>query len=470
MTAQFSARELDTVFGPESRGDTPIERASSSERLFVRSQSQIAPDSPKANGMRLKAGRALHLFGYSVLRDSVFDGAASVIASRTEPADTLRNRREELGLKTGLIARATSLREEDLKTAETVGRISPVQRLQSYAQLLGLDEEVLGFEPGARADVDLGVRLRRLGARVGRGRLPPTLVLKLSEAAWVVARQAELADMLQDRRPLPVGVYPSNDYGAPTWRRGFELAERTRLAFDIDEEAPIPSMRALVDRIGIPLVQAELGETFAGATVANRDARGIVVNVEGANASIWVRRTTIAHELGHLLWDPAERLKRLRVDTYDEIAGGAEGAVESRANAFAIGLLAPRTAVRRIVTGPGDPTDMVAEVMTRFGLAQTGARLHVHNVSREYGAPVDTSWLDQRRIPRPTDEMEVAESWTVDWFPVRSVPIGRRGRFAALVARAVRTGLIGVDSAASWLGVETASVEDRWEDIESLFS
>lgn len=470
MNGLPSSKELDAVFGSDSKGATPAERAASSKREFVRSQSQIALDSPEATGMRLKAEWAHHLFSYPLLRDAVFDGAASVIAGRTEPAATLRQRREDLGLKIDRIARASNLREEDLIAAETAGRISSVQQLHRYAQILGLDEEYLGYLPGARADTELGVRLRQLGARNGSGKLSPSLVLKLSEAAWIIGRQHELSTLLNESLALPKEIVPSNDYGAEVWRRGFELAARTRAAFNIKEDAPIEKLRALVDHIGIPLIQAELGEHFAGATVANRDARGIVVNVQGANSNVWVRRTTVAHELGHLLWDPNEKLKRLRVDTYDEILGPVSDPVESRANAFAIGLLAPPVAVRRIVAGPGDATDMVAAVMQTFGLALTGARRHVSNVSRAYGAEIDTSHLDQSRIPRPSNHWEASESWTVDFFPVASTPISRRGRFAALVVRAAKSERVSLDSAASWLGVEVASISGKLEAIDELYA
>jgi hypothetical protein len=39
-----SIEEFERVFGPESTGDTDDDRASSSRRIFVRSQLQIAED------------------------------------------------------------------------------------------------------------------------------------------------------------------------------------------------------------------------------------------------------------------------------------------------------------------------------------------------------------------------------------------------------------------------------------------
>lgn len=467
MTIQPSSAELDAVFGVESRGASPEERSITSVRMFVRSQVQLAVASPRATGIRLTARWAFHLFGYELLRNAVYDGAAAIVPDRSEPAATLRRRREELGLTIQRIARSSNLREEDLVAAETPGRISPVQQLHHYAQALGLDDEYLGFEPGARADEELGVRLRQFGNKVG-ATLSQRLVLKLAEAAWVISRQDELSGILGLRKQLPDQIVPSNDYRSEVWRRGFELAERTRVAFGLDAEEPIPSMRALIDEVGIPLVQAELGEHFAGATVANRDTRGIVVNVEGMNANVWVRRTTVAHELGHMLWDPVQKLRKLHVDSYDEISNPGKDPVETRANAFAIAFLAPPSAVRKIVAGQGDATDKVARVMEIFGIAATGASYHVANVSRDYGDPIDTTHLDLSRLPRPATELEASESWTVDFFPLASVPISRRGRFAPMVAKATMGGVIALDSAASWLGVDTASLENRIGMIAEL--
>ena len=58
-----NVRDLDLVFGPESAGKTARERAQTSTRLFVRSQVQLAEDSPEAKGHRLSAWEALQTFG-----------------------------------------------------------------------------------------------------------------------------------------------------------------------------------------------------------------------------------------------------------------------------------------------------------------------------------------------------------------------------------------------------------------------
>ena len=110
-------------------------------------------------------------------------------------------------------------------------------------------------------------------------------------------------------------------------------------------------MRELAEeRLGIPIIQAPIDENIAGATIASTDEsgkemRGIVLNILGANENVWVRRATLSHELGHLLYDPSPRLEKLKIDSYEqgEIDPQMQNTdfVEQRANAFAIAFLAP---------------------------------------------------------------------------------------------------------------------------------
>ncbi|CAP56191.1 putative transcriptional regulator [Gluconacetobacter diazotrophicus PA1 5] len=463
--------ELDRVFGLESCGDTPEDRAASSPRRFVRSQSQLSPDRPAATGPRMTARWALKQFGYAALREAVDEGATVISVSLDEPARSLREQRVRLGLTQEQVARASMLTVNDVRRAEQLGAISPVRRLQLLAQTLGLNDEQLGVRPDASADQQLAVRLRTLGSAGHNVRFSPSLVLKLAEAAWTISRQNLLA--------VELGVVPnilkhfdaSDDYYAPVWRRGYDLAERTRTLLNLDPLAPIPSVRELIDQLGIPLIQAAMGAAFAGATVVNGDDRGIVINTEGDNQNVWVRRMTLCHELGHLLWDPPARLRRLHVDRYDDLrtaeAGGGDE-VEARANAFAISFLAPREAVIEIVKRGASPTDQVIELMKRFGVGATAAKYHIANVSRNWGAEVDTRHVASNQLPPPDDYWTTNENWTADYFPVAGVPISRRGRFSGLVAIAASRELISTDTAASWLQAAPSALAQQLATIAEL--
>ena len=191
-----------------------------------------------------------------------------------------------------------------------------------------------------------------------------------------------------------------------------------------------------------------------------------MVNIEGDNGSVWVRRMTLAHELGHLLWDPAPRLDRLMVDRYRDLAVNStyrRDRVEIRANAFAIAFLAPPAAVDRMVDQAGDVPSAVFAVARRFGISVTAAAAHVGNVSR-----VRVVLPPGRRFPEPTDDMRAREDFTIDFFPIRNVPPALVGRFAGIVARALGQNAISKDTAATLLRTTTDMLDT--ETIASILS
>jgi Zn-dependent peptidase ImmA (M78 family) len=262
---------------------------------------------------------------------------------------------------------------------------------------------------------------------------------------------------------------PDYQYGYPAYEHGYRLAAETRKRLNIDPSEPISGLRELIEaRLGIPVVQQELGQTFAGATLSNGDVRGIVVNLLGMNENVWVRRMTLCHELGHLLWDPNNRLNKLTVDRYAEIenpygAGGQRprDPVEIRANAFAISFLAPPSAVENAVDKLG-ANDAVAYLMENYGIGSTAARAHIENVVHIRPN------VQVRDLPNPSDEWNARESYAVDFFPVHGTPYSRTGKFATLVARAAIKGLISLDSAASLLAATPAAVEQQLSTLAEL--
>ena len=218
---------------------------------------------------------------------------------------------------------------------------------------------------------------------------------------------------------------------------------------------PIDSMRDLVEgRLGIPIIQVGLPKAIAGATIASNGQRGIVLNVEGANSNVWIRRATLAHELAHILFDPEERLSNVRVDSYDDVARNEEhgiqspDSVEQRANAFAVEFLAPRKAVLDFVPSPSQVrAESIEKVMSVFGIGRAAARFHVGN-----------AWWRQAELPpesairaEPTHEQQASENFTLDFFQPKVTPAQRRGRFAILTAEAFDAGLITADTAAQHL-------------------
>lgn len=463
-------QELDRLFGSASTGDTWDERALTSDRLYVRGQAQVAPYRPGATGLRMNAAQVLHVFGRNALRAVVDDGSFQITSARDEPARTLRARREQFGLNQGQLARAAELSATVVAKAETPGQVTPIRELQRLGQTLALDEQVLGFIPGAGGDEELGVRLRTLSARRGdEPALSPTLVLQLAEAAWVIARENQLQDALGDVPEIASDEDWDDDYHAPVYEKGYRLAELTRTRLGLSEHEPVRSVRDVLRRLGMPLIQAEMGRKFAGATVANGKRRGVVLNTQGFNENVWVRRMTASHELGHLLWDPPVRLGRVRVDTYEEMQKLSGDQVEARANAFAIAFLAPPRAVEQLYEDLSDHTTMIAVLMDRYGVSFTAAKLHLANVIKNRRRiDIDLSSVKGTRMPEPAGQWLVREDWTNDFYPVASVPISRRGMFGACVARAVKAKLITLDVAAAWLQCKPEELDGRLDDLISL--
>lgn len=439
------------VFGADAAGESLAEKAANSCREFVRGQTMLAEASPEATGHRMTAAEALNNYGFPALLTAIENGQAILVRDRTEPARTLTRHRDALGYRPEHLARLAKVSIADVVKAETPGKISSIHTLERLAIPLAIDERILGFKQQPNGE-ELGVRLRQLANGEGSTfQLSPIAVAALAEGAWVIARQRSLAAQLRlNTNVLRDQFVPDDDYNYPTYQSGYRLAAETRRLLELDPEAPIPSMRVLVsDTLGIPLVQTKMGNRFAGATIANGDERGIVVNIDGANENVWVRRMTLAHELGHLLWDPVQKLNRLTVDRYDDLkvnASERRDPVEIRANAFAIALLAPPAAVDRIVHNATDIPSAVYEVTRHFGISVSAARAHVGNVSR---VQVSMPRLGEHVVP--SDEMYANEDFTVDYFPIKESPPAVVGRFSWLVACSLKSNLISADTAASLL-------------------
>lgn len=407
--------------------------------------------------------------GWEVLRKVGQDETAPLLRSSVEPARTLRNRRIELGLRRNALARYAKVDENELIASETPGRRTSVRVLENLAQALALDERRLGFEPNAGADGELGVRLREIANQGDAHYFSAATVLQLTEAAWVVSRQRELQSLLgaELAEAIPLPKF-DNRYSYPVYNIGYQLALRTRSILHLDDEQPISSVREVVERrFGIPLVQEKINQRFAGATIANGNTRGIVINEEGSNKNVWVRRMTLCHELGHLLWDPDEKLESVRVDAYEEVEQNERTVkrdpAEIRANAFAIAFLVPPNAVARIARSLSSPVEAIVTVMQKYGISATAARNHVGN-STGQNLPIDL------QIPRidPDQSWEVAENLTVDYFPITETPLSRRGLFAWYVAKLHASKAISLDTAATYLKAPVAGLEGHLHGVLDL--
>ena len=445
--------------------------------LFVRGKYELARLEPgsKAKGRQLTEHEVREAYGSDVFAEIDEHLSAILLASVGAIEQALRQQREALGVTPGQLASAAGVPVATVKRAEQDADQVDLRELERLSWVLGLDPAKLSVDQRAGADPALGVRLRLLegpDAPATGARLSPPSVLRFSEAASIIRAQLQLQRWLGAGDDAP-HFEPSHDYGEHdhAWRAGYRLAEWTRQRLGLGLE-PIESMRHLVEhRLGIPIIQVALPTRIAGATISSHGRRGIVLNTAGANSNVWIRRTTMAHELAHILFDPEQQLSNVRVDSYDEVARNAEhGApspdrVEQRANAFAVEFLAPREAVKKIVPSPAQvSTASIERVMSRFGIGRAAARFHVGN-----------AWWGQAELPsdrdiraEPTDEQRSAEDFTLDYFQPQSTPEQRRGRFAVLTAEAIDAGLITIDTGAQYLACSVDDLSGAMPFLRSL--
>lgn len=465
----FPEHELELVFGIGSRGVTPFERSKTATVNFVRSQLQIAHASQNAKGRILTASEALDVFGWDTLRRVGLERSAPLLKSHEEPSRTLRARREQLGLSIEDVAQRIKLPPNEITRIETSRSRTPIRTLERLAQLLALDERRIGFRPSADSYMQLGVRLRQLADQADVTGFTSTTVLQLAEAAWVIDREYELKNALD----IPTKKLPKPDtrYSPRAYEVGYGLARITRRHhLDLEDDQPIESMRSVIqDHFGIPLIQQCMNPHLAGATLANGSQRGILVNEHGLNSNAWIRRMTMCHELGHLLWDSNENLQQVCVDQYAELEQNEQTSQrdpsEIRANAFAIAFLAPPIGVQAIADRTKDIAEALTEVIKVYGISPTAARYHFSNVT---GQRIPQNL----RIPHlePEAHWTVAENLTIDFFPLQETPLSRRGRFAEYVARLHDLKAISDDTAAIYLGIDTTQVAQALPRIRELFT
>lgn len=465
---QIAKTELDRLFGSESRGDSVLERARTSTRTFVRSQDHLAVCSESASGRRLSAWEVINAFGLDVIREADDYGTAILPAAGDEPAATLKSRREQLGLSVKELAAITGIDELTIEDAESPKTRTPIRQLEKIARAMALDERLIAFVEKSGGDSGLAYRLRDF--RNSDESVPTRLISQLCEIAWVVDKQQQLQEWLKPGRALPP-FEPSANYGDPSypaWRHGYYLAAKTRDLLNIAPDMPIENLRELAeDVLGLPIVQIEFPQHIAGATIANKSARGIAVNVVGGNENVWVRRITIAHELGHLLWDPDENLRSLQVDKYDELEKApwkSKDYVEQRANAFSVEFLAPQKAAIDVFENAGSREQGLRDVMETFGLSYTSAMYHIWNASNRSISKEELVVRDYL----PTDDWKGRESFTIDFFKPDTVPITRRGKFSCLVQQAQRENLITRETASMYLDCTLDEYEEAMGFLQDI--
>jgi Zn-dependent peptidase ImmA (M78 family) len=291
----------------------------------------------------------------------------------------VRSAREAAGLSHETLAAWASFDAARLAAGEDESAPFSSDEADRIARIFGLRLDDLMAGEAGRAPLTLLLRDNSVASLDFRSLLSTEIGQALGEFQRVVRDIDDLERLVQRTR----AVRPSMPVTLPGagMHPGDHRARQVRAELGLSDE-PIPSMRKLVEGLGATVVwvtEEQVDAILDGASVCvPREA--ILVNlVEEENKYPWRTRITLAHELGHLLFDMNSRARSVLVSpTTGHLraahAGTAFSNIEQIARAFAACLLAPTTGVQRVV-GKRDPTseDAIEAVGATFGVGRTVA-------------------------------------------------------------------------------------------------
>lgn len=142
----MNARLLTAIFGENSVGDTPEERARTSTKKWVRSTDQLAEWTSGATGIALTSEEAFQIFGILKLVEANDYGSAIITVSTEEPGCSFRKRRERMGLTIEEVAKRAGLTSEEVRLVEVTERRFPVEMLAHIARVLNIDPRRMCWE------------------------------------------------------------------------------------------------------------------------------------------------------------------------------------------------------------------------------------------------------------------------------------------------------------------------------------
>lgn len=358
-------------------------------------------------------------------------------------ATLLKQARQDAGLSLDALASWSRLPVEVLRGAEDATVRLTASELDRCARVFGLRlEDLLAGEAG-RAPMTVLLRSETGLAQDTRAVLTTEIDEALGELQRVVR---DVADLERALGLVPPRLPRIDDSRRPSdMHRGEHRARRVREELGLGIE-PIPSMRRLVDALGVAIVwvtEEQVDKLVDGACVMAPRPAMLVNLFEAANLHPWRARITIAHEIGHLLFDltpgnpVAVSLAARRQPAHLE-------EIEQVARAFAACLLVPAEGVRKVV-GALDPTsdDAVQAVGSHFGVGRTVAINRLQTVF---------SLTDDARMRMGLRTAKAYKGdFTADQPPE---PVGFRGEpLLGLVGRALRAGVVPPARARRILGL-----------------
>ncbi len=260
---------------------------------------------------------------------------------------------------------------------------------------------------------------------------------------------------------------PDGAIGDPAWPDGQRLARSVHASPVALENGRFPeSVRALCDRLGVVLIESFLPEGIDALCFAD-DHHGPTI-VADVSVHVLALRFRIAHELCHVLFDRPALEPLQRFDRFDRRRGEDKPAVEQRADAFAIHLLAPETTFRRLWAEQAErgdsPGRCIRGAMERFGVSFQAAHAHALNLGLLSRDESQSLSYISATPPVHFDELEHELTADETFSPLRRE---RRGRLLGLTLLALSRSVISTSRAIELLGVDGEVFErsrQRWMD------
>jgi Zn-dependent peptidase ImmA (M78 family)/transcriptional regulator with XRE-family HTH domain len=267
----------------------------------------------------------------------------------TSLGERLRSARETAGLSQQAAAQAMGIDRVNLSYWETAKRAPGLKQLQQAARTYGTTVAVLLNDSQGASHDENNLLISCLSADEQPARRAISHWLTFLDE-WANLRE-EVGD------PLPgkfVSSIPEGRSPAPITdtRRAPTLAAQLRSKLQLGDDA-IPDLIGLLDRMGILVNRADLGEHSRISGVFYNHSRlgaAILINTcHVAGRQIF----TLAHELAHAQFHYQEQGLISRTDAHD--------AKERFANKFAAHFLVPNTALRSAIEQQviDDPYDVV---------------------------------------------------------------------------------------------------------------
>lgn len=388
--------------------------------------------------------------------------------------EVIRAKRSEFELGVDDLAELTGIEKSRLQMLEGGLDEEPTfAELRQLSRFLGIDLET--YDPEEVSEPESLPEVVTL-LKSNENYLPNeewATVIDAAESARELVRIERWLGLPQRFRELRERFQPRSLSNKLPWKQGQLLSLKVRRELDLGDR-PVDSMHQLCRDLGVVIIETFLPVSVSALCLADKHhGPTIILNVQGTNDSLLPRRFAIAHELCHILFDEyeMERLQR-----FDDAPGFFEAKnkpdVEKRADAFAIHLLCPESAVRKewLHAGEDDSSveDRVRRLMEVFGVSFTAIKGHLQSLDLISRREADSLSMVNTDTPQKFLDAERHANPTAYDDAFKSLERLRRGEFLERVLQAHRRGDVTRSAALELLDLDGTTFDenvDRWRQF-----